>query len=645
MNINNEQMLTQLFHLHKLIVSNNDNPELNQELRVNSKFRPQIDLPECSESETQQSTVQRNIQAEIQAVADTIRQEMSYHPELSEFQLSDTDLGIIAQFYCRIDKSYAFKLSPEDFYYIESEHYRSLEQRIEYLISLLDREILCLTSYDDNDYHYDNYHLLSTDYFLNPYLTKLLMGQSPFGEAQIFLKDNIHSLSASELLMNYLNPLFLANQHLRENYDMRSFAIFGTQPRKYLSQLFQMIPELPDQHALKLICNKYQLNEVEFSAIILCIYTYLSTKREISSTTLTTLISRTPAEYAELLPQFNGENRLFAKKILIYEEGYSDYTISLCDSIVDLFKHHESKHTAHTKHALPDFLSSSAYLSQLKTDSYLSSVALDRDTQHAIESIICGVKQPMQNNLARWGLKTASLSESKSIHNSCIILLHGSPGTGKTYLAGVIAKELKRPLIYIKANTLRDCYYGNTEKIISSVFCEMHELIKLQKKSPVFLLNEADQLIHRRSSNINQGTDNTENAIQNIFLEELETFPGILVITTNIVSNLDEAISRRIHYKLEVPFPDANIRTRLWKIHLPDSIPGAADIDIKHLATAYAFSGGQISLIVHNACKQAILRGKEAKLTMHDLLFYAELEAKSSFECSSEISRKQPIGF
>jgi SpoVK/Ycf46/Vps4 family AAA+-type ATPase len=202
----------------------------------------------------------------------------------------------------------------------------------------------------------------------------------------------------------------------------------------------------------------------------------------------------------------------------------------------------------------------------------------------------------------------------------------------------VLAKELDRPLIMINANNIREMFYGSTEKRARALFREMRLITK--EANPVFLLNEGDQLIHKRGGDMERSADATENAIQSIFLEEMETFPGILVVTSNLVQNLDPAMSRRFHYKLEIPAPDQTCRLKLWKLHLPATIPGAADLDLESLAGEFPFTGGQIRIVVQNACHAAFSRGSQAKLTRDDLYRYSLLEFGSSFETQSKV-----IGF
>ena len=114
-----------------------------------------------------------------------------------------------------------------------------------------------------------------------------------------------------------------------------------------------------------------------------------------------------------------------------------------------------------------------------------------------------------------------------------------------------------------------------------------------------------------------------------------------MIMTTNLVDSIDGAYFRRINIKLELTLPDYDCRLRLWKNHLLPSIPGADRIQVTTLAKDYAFTGGQISLVIQNACNEAIMRkGNQRVLTFQDLVKYARLEQPWGSD-----ARRKPIGF
>jgi len=300
--------------------------------------------------------------------------------------------------------------------------------------------------------------------------------------------------------------------------------------------------------------------------------------------------------------------------------------------------HGETEKAAEEAGKVDRSLSNSTYLSCIYPTQKLEQLILDQPTRELIVTIVQRLQNPQRDEFTEWGLMGASLTGDKDVQQGINILLHGVPGTGKTFIAGVIANELKRPLIQINANAIRGSLYGESEKQARELFQEMRAAVK--RYSPVFLLNEGDQLIHQRINSPDRSVDHTENTIQSVFLEELESFPGILIITTNLADNLDLAMSRRLHYKLEIKVPDYQARIALWRMHLPESIPGASDIAVEGLANDFTFTGGQIRLVVQNACHEAYLRGKTAKLTLADLRKYAILESGTNFE-----TPKRAIGF
>jgi len=258
------------------------------------------------------------------------------------------------------------------------------------------------------------------------------------------------------------------------------------------------------------------------------------------------------------------------------------------------------------------------------TQSFDDLILPAEDKELLTAAINCYLRQS-HGDLTDWGLNLSMGNGEGGSKGTCI-LLYGEPGTGKTFSAGAIANALGRRLMAIDASQLRNKYYGESEKILRRSFAEMRRLAINPEMAPIFLLNEADQIIHKRSTQ-EHSCSSVENAIQNIFLEELETFPGILILTTNLVENIDDAYFRRFDVKIELHRPDEDCRLRLWQLHLPASIPGAAEIDRDYLARTFALTGGQIALVVHNACRKAIARPEtERKLLLTDLISYATLE-------------------
>ncbi len=127
---------------------------------------------------------------------------------------------------------------------------------------------------------------------------------------------------------------------------------------------------------------------------------------------------------------------------------------------------------------------------------------------------------------------------------------------------------------------------------------------------PILFFNEADAIINKRTEHIEHSVDKMDNAMQNIILQELEDLDGILIATTNLTSNLDNAFERRFLYKIEFHKPNTDVRTMIWHSMLKD-----ISIDSAHqLASHFEFSGGQIENIARKRAVDYILSGKHASL-------------------------------
>ena len=193
--------------------------------------------------------------------------------------------------------------------------------------------------------------------------------------------------------------------------------------------------------------------------------------------------------------------------------------------------------------------------------------------------------------------KYAELKErlnSKNLPLSLNVLLYGGPGTGKTESVLQLAKSSGREIIKIDISSTKSKWFGESEKLIKNIFTDYKEYAKKCDLTPILLFNEADAILSKRATKTDSATQKTENAIQNILLEELENFEGIFFATTNLVQNLDGAFDRRFLYKVEFTKPQLEQRIAIWESKLPD----LANNDYKKLANQFEFSGGQIENIV-----------------------------------------------
>jgi len=131
------------------------------------------------------------------------------------------------------------------------------------------------------------------------------------------------------------------------------------------------------------------------------------------------------------------------------------------------------------------------------------------------------------------------------------ILLHGAPGTGKTEFVHQLAKQSNRPLFKVDLANTKSMWYGESERLAKKIFVRYQQACKNNGITPILFINEADGLFSKRLQ-VEHSIDQTTNTIQNIMLEEMEQFEGILVATTNLMMNLDPAFDRRFLMKIQL---------------------------------------------------------------------------------------------
>ncbi|MDR2020157.1 MAG: ATP-binding protein, partial [Treponema sp.] len=207
-------------------------------------------------------------------------------------------------------------------------------------------------------------------------------------------------------------------------------------------------------------------------------------------------------------------------------------------------------------------------------------------------------------------------------------LFYGPPGTGKTETVYQIAKTTGRDIMAVDISETKSKWFGESEKCVKQVFERYRGAVKTSDIAPILLFNEADAVIGKRmefGANA-RAVDQTENAMQNIILQEMENLDGILIATTNLTKNMDRAFERRFLYKIEFSRPGTEIRAALWQSILPSLSTAGA----RTLASLYDFSGGQIENIARKCTVDKIISGGDISIGKLKLLCDEELFEKDS---------------
>ncbi|MDR0726059.1 MAG: ATP-binding protein [Prevotellaceae bacterium] len=219
----------------------------------------------------------------------------------------------------------------------------------------------------------------------------------------------------------------------------------------------------------------------------------------------------------------------------------------------------------------------------------------------------------------------------KGMRTGFACLFHGVPGAGKTETAYQIARQTGRNIFMVDISETKSMWFGESEKRIKAVFEKYKSLVKSEKITPILLFNEADAVIGKRKEGNSSAVAQTENAIQNIILQEMENLEGIMIATTNLTQNLDKAFERRFLYKIEFEKPCAEAKRNIWQ----SIIPALNDSDAAELSRRFDFSGGQIENVARKSTVDSIISGKEPDF---DTLL---------FHCNNEllVNNRKPIGF
>ncbi len=212
-------------------------------------------------------------------------------------------------------------------------------------------------------------------------------------------------------------------------------------------------------------------------------------------------------------------------------------------------------------------------------------LVLDRDRTERLREVVARCRHK-RKVFGAWGFPALP-------SGGVVGLFAGASGTGKTLAAEIIAGELELDLYKVDLATLVSKWVGETEKNLSLVFSAA------EASNVALFFDEADALFGKRSE-VSDSHDRYANIEVAYLLQRLEQYEGLVLMATNLATNIDPAFLRRIHVHVDFPMPEEPERRRIWERSLPPAAP-RDNLDTGVLAKLFKLSGGSI----HNAALTA----------------------------------------
>ncbi|MBF7048740.1 ATP-binding protein, partial [Campylobacter volucris] len=318
--------------------------------------------------------------------------------------------------------------------------------------------------------------------------------------------------------------------------------------------------------------------------------------------------------------------KLISSNLIEFDEfvnslGDISKTFYLSDDILQrIINHKEPKKNKKIK--LQNLVKNQDIFELIEPNINIDDVIMPQSTKNLLENILKQQDKKVLQRLNNWGIKSNKNIEAK-------IIFYGPAGTGKTMSALSIAKAMKKSILSFDCSKILSKYVGESEQNVRKIFDTYKELCQTSKQSPILLLNEADQFLSTRIES-SGGADKMHNQMQNIFLEQIERFSGVMIATTNFLESLDVAFSRRFDYKIEFKKPDFSQRLMIWKKSLPKNAKFDEEFDEELLAN-YELSGAQIVMVIKNTALKAAVC-KDGIFKMSYFLETIQKELESSFD-------------
>ena len=199
----------------------------------------------------------------------------------------------------------------------------------------------------------------------------------------------------------------------------------------------------------------------------------------------------------------------------------------------------------------------------------------------------------------------------KNLKRGYRVLFYGPPGTGKTLTATLIGKKMEMDVYRVDLSQVISKYIGETEKNLSNIFDQA------ESRNWILFFDEADSLFGARTQTSNSN-DRAANQEISYLLQRVEDFPGIVILASNLKSNIDEAFSRRFQSTVYFPMPEPEERLTLWKNIFEKTDVENREENFEYFAENYELAGGALTNVARYAAISALLENRK-KINKQDL--------------------------
>ena len=221
-------------------------------------------------------------------------------------------------------------------------------------------------------------------------------------------------------------------------------------------------------------------------------------------------------------------------------------------------------------------------------------------------------------------IRNRSIYRSHNIDKPFNVMMTGPAGTGKTKLAGYLAKKLNVPLIQASGSALETGYVGGGSKALNEIYRRA-----CKQENCIIFLDEAQSLFMPRGRGERRWDDDTANTLLGL-LDGVRSDEGagvIWVVASNfddVNTQMDEAMLRRFSVKINFRLPNKSERQELLRVFLRRKEAKCVDwdgLDLDHVAKITAnLSPALIENVVDRASLIAI---QEKTIITTDLLVRA----------------------